>query len=94
MKAETFTNAGEQVRANVAEIAEKARDISAKVKERFDETYEDIERGVRRAKGAAEDSLEEARQQIKSRPLTVVAAVAAGAFGLGVLAGLIVGRRK
>ena len=40
-----------QVLDNVAEIAEKAKDLTAKVKERLDDTYHDLDRTVRRAKG-------------------------------------------
>jgi ElaB/YqjD/DUF883 family membrane-anchored ribosome-binding protein len=94
MKADNLTRAGEQVKANVAEIAEKARDLTEKVKERWDDTYHDIERSVRRAKVAAEEGVDEVRHQIKARPLTSVASVAAGAFALGLLAGILVGRKS
>jgi ElaB/YqjD/DUF883 family membrane-anchored ribosome-binding protein len=82
-----------QVLDNVAEIAEKAKDLSAKVKERLDDTYHDLDRTVRRAKAATEDRLDDVRQQVKNRPLTSVAAVAAGAFAVGILAGWLLGRK-
>ena len=82
-----------QVLDNVAEIAEKAKDLSAKVKERLDDTYHDLDRTVRRAKAATEDRLDDVRQQVKSRPLTSVAAVAAGAFAVGILTGWLLGRK-
>ncbi|MGB9121924.1 MAG: hypothetical protein WCE73_14975 [Candidatus Angelobacter sp.] len=82
-----------QVLDNVAEIAEKAKDLSAKVKERLDDTYHDLDRTVRRAKAATEDRLDDVRQQVKNRPLTSVAAVAAGAFAVGILTGWLLGRR-
>ncbi len=94
MKAENLASAGEQVRANVAEIAEKARDISAKVKDRLDDTYHDLGRSVRRAKAAAEDRIEDVRYQVKSRPITAVTTVAAGAFAVGLLAGWLIGRNR
>ena len=43
MKAE---KARRDLRDNVAEIADRARDLSAKVKERLDETYNDLNRTV------------------------------------------------
>jgi hypothetical protein len=46
MKAENFTR---DLRDNVAEIADRARGLSAKVKDRLDETYNDLNRTVRRA---------------------------------------------
>jgi ElaB/YqjD/DUF883 family membrane-anchored ribosome-binding protein len=82
-----------QVLDNVAEIAEKAKDLSAKVKERLDDTYHDLDRTVRRAKAATEDRLDDVRQQVKNRPLTSVATVAAGAFAVGILTGWLLGRK-
>ena len=82
-----------QVLDNVAEIAEKAKDLSAKVKERLDDTYHDLDRTVRRAKAATEDRLDDVRQHVKDRPLTSVAAVAAGALAVGILTGWLLGRK-
>jgi len=93
MKTESFTRAGEQIRANVSEMADKAREITDKVKEQWDDTYHDLERSARRVRSAADERADDFRRQIKSRPLAVVASVAAGAFSLGLLAGLLLGRR-
>jgi ElaB/YqjD/DUF883 family membrane-anchored ribosome-binding protein len=90
MKAEKLTR---DIRDNVAEIADKARDLSAKVKDRLDETYSDLERTVRRAKAATEDRLDDVRDHVKNRPLTSVATVAAGAFAVGILTGWLLGRK-
>ena len=87
-------NMRRDLRENVAEIADRARDLSAKVKDRLDETYNDLNRTVRRAKDATEDRLEDLRDHVKTRPLTSVAAVAAGAFALGMLAGWLLGRQS
>lgn len=93
MKSESFTHAGEQIRANVADIADKARDITVKVKEQWDDKYHDLERSVKRARFATEERVQDVRRQIKARPLTVVASVGAGAFSLGLLVGLLLGRK-
>ncbi len=93
MNAENLSRMGAQVRDNVAEIAEKAKDLSAKVKERLDDTYHDLDRTVRRAKAATEDRLDDVREQVKNRPLTSVATVAAGAFAVGILTGWLLGRK-
>jgi ElaB/YqjD/DUF883 family membrane-anchored ribosome-binding protein len=82
-----------QVLDNVAEIVEKAKDLSAKVKERLDDTYHDLDRTVRRARAATEDRLDDVRKQVKNRPLTSVATVAAGAFAVGILTGWLLGRK-
>jgi ElaB/YqjD/DUF883 family membrane-anchored ribosome-binding protein len=87
MNAENISKMGTQVRDNVAEIAEKA-------KERLDETYDDLGRSVRRAKAVAEDRLDEVRVQVKDRPIASVATVAGGAFAIGLVVGLLLGRNR
>jgi len=89
-----LNKAGEQVRANVAEIAEKARDISSKVKEQWGDTYRDLERGVRRAQVAGERGLDDARERIKDQPITAIATVGIAAFAIGLFAGLVLGRKS
>lgn len=93
MKTENISRMGTQVVDNMADIAEKARDLSAKVKERLDETYNDLGRTVRRAKAAADDRIDDVRGTIKDRPLTSVATVAASAFAVGILTGWLLGRK-
>jgi ElaB/YqjD/DUF883 family membrane-anchored ribosome-binding protein len=93
MKTENISRMGDQVRENMADIAEKARDLSAKVKERLDETYDDLGRTVRRAKAVAENRLDDVRTTVKDRPLTSVVTVAAGALGVGILIGWLLGRQ-
>ncbi|HET6935438.1 MAG TPA: hypothetical protein VFI72_11415 [Candidatus Angelobacter sp.] len=94
MKNESLARAGEQVKANVAEIAEKAKDITVRVKAQCEETCNDIERGVRRAKLAAEDGIADVRRGIRKSPFITVTSVAAGAFGIGLLTGWLIGRRN
>jgi ElaB/YqjD/DUF883 family membrane-anchored ribosome-binding protein len=94
MNAENISRMGTQVKDNVAEIAEKARDLSAKVKERLDETYDDLGRTVKRAKAVAEDRLDDVRSHVKKRPITSIATVAAGAFAVGILTGWLIGRKS
>jgi ElaB/YqjD/DUF883 family membrane-anchored ribosome-binding protein len=94
MNAENISRMGTQVKDNVAEIAEKARDLSAKVKERLDETYDDLGRTVKRAKAVAEDRLDDVRSHVKKRPITSIATVAAGAFAVGILTGWLIGRNS
>jgi len=94
MNAEHFSRVGTQVRDNVAEFAERAKDLSAKVRDRLDDTYRDLGRSVKRVKAAAEDRLDDVRSQVKRRPLTSLATVAAGAFAVGILTGWLLGRRE
>lgn len=90
MAAEGFGRAKEQVR----DIADKAKDISNKVREQWDDTYRDVERSMRRARRAAEESADDARRNIREKPITMVASVAAGAFALGLVAGFILGKNR
>jgi ElaB/YqjD/DUF883 family membrane-anchored ribosome-binding protein len=94
MNAENLSRIGTQVRDNVAEIAEKAKDLSAKVKERLDDTYHDLDRTVRRAKAATEDRLDDVRDRVKKQPLASIATVAAGAFAVGIFTGWLLGRKS
>lgn len=89
-----LNHATETVRANVAEIADKARDISNKMKEQWSDTYRDLEKGVRRAQVAGERGLDEARGRIKDQPITSVATVGIAAFAIGLFAGLVLGRKS
>jgi ElaB/YqjD/DUF883 family membrane-anchored ribosome-binding protein len=90
MKAENLTR---DIRNNVAEIADKARDLSSKVKDRLDETYNDLDRTVRRARAATEDRLDDVRAHVKKRPLASVATVAGCSFAVGILTGWLLGRK-
>jgi ElaB/YqjD/DUF883 family membrane-anchored ribosome-binding protein len=90
MANEGFGRAQEQVR----DIADKAKEISNKVREQWDDTYRDVERSVRRARVAAEESADDARRHIREKPITMVASVAAGAFAIGLVAGFIIGKNR
>jgi len=90
MAGEGFGRAKEQVR----DIADKAKEISEKVREQWDDTYRDVERSVRRARIAAEGGLDDARKQIKNRPITIVASIAGGAFAVGLVTGFLLGRNR
>lgn len=93
MKTETLNRTAGQVRANLAEMADKARNITVRVREQWDDTYRDLERSVRRAQYAAEERIDDVRRGIKSRPLTVVVSVAAGCFAIGLVTGLLLGKK-
>ena len=94
MKTENYSRMGSQVKDNVAEFTEKAKDFSAKVKERLDATYNDFGRSMDRAKVVAEERIEDVRDHVRSRPITSVAMVAGVAFGIGILTGWMIGRKS
>ena len=76
----------EQLKARFDDTLDKTREISEK-------TYRNIGRGLQRVKVAGEEAVEEVRDEIKKRPLATVAAVSAGTFALGVLAGWLLSRK-
>jgi ElaB/YqjD/DUF883 family membrane-anchored ribosome-binding protein len=94
MKLENVAHSAEHLHNGVAEVAEKARDFSHKLKEGLDTATHEIRRGMRRTREAAEDAVEDARHGIKSHPLTAVAVTACGAFAVGMLAGWLVRARR
>lgn len=89
-----FARAGEQVRDNITEIAERARDIGTVVRDQWDDTFHQIKKGTRRAKLAAREGMDGARKQIKARPLRSAAVVAGCAFSIGFITGLVACRRR
>jgi ElaB/YqjD/DUF883 family membrane-anchored ribosome-binding protein len=76
----------EQLKARFDDTLDKTREISEK-------TYRNIGRGLQRVKVAGEEAVEDVRDGIKKRPLTTVAAVGAGTFALGLLAGWLLTRK-
>ena len=87
MKTATFTQAGEQVKDSLNELSDRVKEFSGNVTERWKDTRDDLQRRARKIKSTTEDTMEEARFRIKANPLTVVAAVASGAFLLGIVTG-------
>ena len=84
----------EQLKARFDDTLDKAKEISEQIKQGVDTTYRSIGRGVRRMKVASEEADEDVRDGIKKRPLTTVAAVGAGTFALGLLAGWLLTRKS
>jgi ElaB/YqjD/DUF883 family membrane-anchored ribosome-binding protein len=95
MKTETLTAPFEGLKEGAANAVERAKNLSIKVGEKLDTTYDDVARGVRKIKTSAEDTIDDTRHYIKVHPLAAVAGTALGAFAIGVLTGYIVrGRRS
>jgi ElaB/YqjD/DUF883 family membrane-anchored ribosome-binding protein len=94
MKLENGAYTDEQAKNTVAELAERARDFSGMMKDKLDDASQELRRGVRRAKAATADAMEDARHGIKSRPLTAVAVTAGSALAVGMLAGWLFGMRR
>ncbi len=89
MNTETLSELRDQARTGFSEITGKVKDVSGAVKERCQDVYRDAERGARKIRIAAEEGMEEARRQVRSRPLTAMVAIASGAFIVGGLVGFV-----
>lgn len=87
MKAATVLAAADQVKDGIVELSDLVKDFSGDVNERWKDTRHDLHRRARKLRIATEDRLEDARHRVKANPLTVVTAVASGAFLLGVVTG-------
>ena len=85
---------GEQLKTEISDTFEKAKEVSDKIRDRVDTTYRSIGKGIKHAQTAAQDAVEDARDEIKGRPLTAVAVIGAGAFALGLLTGWLITRNK
>jgi ElaB/YqjD/DUF883 family membrane-anchored ribosome-binding protein len=94
MRAESVIPTIEDLKTGASEVAELAKDLSAKVSRKIDTAYDEARRNARRLKVAAEDAVEETRHEIKEHPLTAVAFTALGAFAIGMVAGWFTGRRR
>jgi ElaB/YqjD/DUF883 family membrane-anchored ribosome-binding protein len=95
MRTENVLPTIEDLRTGASEVAEMAKDLSAKVGRKIDSAYDSTRRGVRQARVAVEDAVEDTRHEIKEHPLTAVTFTALGAFAIGMAAGwLVAGRRR
>lgn len=87
MNAAKLTDATEQAKAGLSEMAHSLRDFSETVTELCKDSYHDAERGVRKLRIAGEEGVDHTRRQIKSHPLAAVAVAASAAFLLGGVVG-------
>jgi ElaB/YqjD/DUF883 family membrane-anchored ribosome-binding protein len=94
MTTDNVVSLGEQLKSNLEGAVEKAKEVSAEIREGIGSGYRNIQRGLKHAKVATEDALDEARHEIKQRPLTVTAAVAMGGFAVGLLTGWVIASRR
>jgi ElaB/YqjD/DUF883 family membrane-anchored ribosome-binding protein len=91
--AQALSHATSYARQSVSSAAGKLFEISEDFAARCRDSYHDAERGVRRLRIAAEESVDHTRRQIKAHPLATVALVGAGAFLIGGIVGRRNGRR-
>jgi ElaB/YqjD/DUF883 family membrane-anchored ribosome-binding protein len=76
------------------QLGSRVSDMAKDVRERADAAQQDIRRNLKRVKSRADDMLEEGRHEIKSHPLTAVAAFTAVGLLLGFTAGMLLSARK
>lgn len=77
----------EKTTEQLSETMEKASRATAKMGDLLQDKFESARRVAKKGAHAAEEILDETKQQIRHRPLGFVAAT----FGIGVLAGFVIG---
>src|SRR5262249_14875730 len=75
MNAQALSRATSNARQGVSDAAGKLFEISEEFAARCKDSYRDAERGVRKLRIAAEESVDHTRRQIKSHPIAAVALV-------------------
>lgn len=94
MKAATVLQAADQVKDGLNELSGIVKEFSGNVSDRWNDTRHDLERRAKKIRIATEDQMEAARYRIKAHPLAVAAAIASGAFLLGVVTGWAASRSR
>ena len=94
MKAIEKIPTSEDVVQTVHEMAEKKDEFVRGMRKTFDSMTEDINRGLKKARFAADEAIEDTRHGIRKNPLATVSVVAVGGLALGLFAGWLIGRRK
>lgn len=94
MALEKVAYTGEQLKNDLTEFADKAREFPAKLKEGVEVASREIRQGIRRTKEAATDAVDGARLGIRKNPLTTVAVTALAGFAIGVVVGSVFRSRR
>jgi ElaB/YqjD/DUF883 family membrane-anchored ribosome-binding protein len=87
------TTALEKATDQIADTMEKASRISTKMGDTLQDKFDSARRAAKKGTHAAEELLDETKQQIKRRPIGFIGAT----FFIGMLAGAVIGwtaRRK
>jgi ElaB/YqjD/DUF883 family membrane-anchored ribosome-binding protein len=94
MPTDSIAHATEQIRSEIANGVEKLKDLSGTLKENFETAQKEIRRGVQRGRVAVEQTVDDTRRTIKTRPFAAVAVSAAGGLAIGLAIGLLIGNRR
>jgi ElaB/YqjD/DUF883 family membrane-anchored ribosome-binding protein len=80
-----------EVRSRAADISVIPVQIAGEVRRTVESAYEDVSRGVRRAKHSAEDMIEDSRHEIKRHPFAAVAIAGGSGLLIGFAFGCLLG---
>lgn len=94
MNLENLAYTGEQLKNDLTEFADKAREFPGKVREGVEAASREIQHGIRRTKEAATDVVDNARLGIRKKPLTSVAVTALAALAVGIVVGSVFRPRR
>ena len=94
MKAVEKLPTPEDVVQTVHEMAEKKDEFVRGMRKTFNAVTDDINRGLKKARFAADEAIEDARHGIRKNPLATVSIIAVGGLALGLFAGWLIGRKR
>ena len=94
MKAVEKLPTAEDLVQTVHELAEKKDEFVRGMRKTLDSVSDDLNRGLKKARFAADEAVEDARHGIRKHPLATVSIVAVGGLALGLFAGWLIGRKR
>jgi ElaB/YqjD/DUF883 family membrane-anchored ribosome-binding protein len=94
MALENLAYTSEQLKNDLTEFADKAREFPGRVREGVEAASREFQQGIRRTKEAATDIVDDARLGIRKKPITTVAVTALVGFALGMIVGSVFRSRR
>lgn len=94
MATQNIVHTADQFKSGLADGIEKLKDFSEDVRDRFESARVDVKRGIETTQAAVKDAARDVRRQVRTHPLTALAATAITGLALGFTAGWLVGNDR